>query len=99
MYRFSVRINGIDCPEMHGASETEKQCALLARQHVVDLANDKIVCLKNVHTEKYGRVLADVFVGEVNIGESLIAKRLAVPYDGGKKQSPVDWMEYFMKKE
>ena len=98
-YRFSVRINGIDCPEIKGKTENEKQCAILAREHVDHLVNGKIVHLENVSLEKYGRILADVFIEGVNIGQSLLEKRLAVSYDGGKKHCPDDWMEYFMKKE
>ena len=98
IYRFSVRINGIDCPEIRGKNESEKQCAILAREHVEHISNGKIVRLENVSLEKYGRVLADVYVDNVSIGESLIEKRLAVSYDGGRKHCPDDWMEYFMKK-
>lgn len=98
-YRFSVRINGIDCPEIKGKTESEKQCAILAREYVDSLVMSKIVHLENVKTEKYGRILADVFIEGVNIGQSLLEKKLAVVYDGGKKISPDDWMEYFTKKE
>ena len=31
LYRFSVRLNGIDCAEIKGKSEEEKACALRAR--------------------------------------------------------------------
>ena len=99
IYRFSVRINGIDCAEIKGKTESEKQCAILAREHVEHIALNNIVTLENVELEKYGRILADVYVNNINIGNSLIEKRLAVSYDGGKKQSPDDWMEYYMKKE
>jgi len=99
IYRFSVRINGIDCAEIRGKTESEKQCAILAREHVDHISNGKIVRLENVSLEKYGRILADVYVDNVSIGESLIEKRLAVSYDGGRKHCPDDWMEYFMKKE
>jgi len=99
IYRFSVRINGIDCAEIKGKTESEKQCAILAREHVEHIALNNIVTLENVELEKYGRILADVYVNNINIGNSLIEKRLAVSYDGGKKQCPDDWMEYYMKKE
>jgi len=62
IYRFSVRINGIDCAEIRGKTESEKQCAILAREHVDHISNGKIVRLENVSLEKYGRILADVYV-------------------------------------
>ena len=97
LYRFSVRINGIDCPEIRGKSESEKRCAVLAREHVDNMSNGKMVRLENVQLEKYGRILADVYVEDESIGRSLIEKRLAVNYDGGNKHCPEDWMAYFTK--
>lgn len=35
--------------------------------------------------EKYGRYLADVYVGEVDVAQHLIGLGLAKPYEGGKK--------------
>ena len=71
LYRFSVRINGIDCPEMRTKNETEKTCAKLAKKKVYDALFNKIVELRNVKLEKYGRVLADVYYnddGKVIVG-------------------------------
>ena len=55
---------------------------------------DKVVTLENVSYDKYGRVLADVFVASVNVADKLLAHNLAVPYDGGTKQTPNDWFKY-----
>lgn len=96
MYRFSVRINRIDCPEIKGKSIEEKDCAKLAKQCVTNLILGKQVFLQNVSTDKYGRILADVFSSDgINIGEHLINCRLAVQYDGGTKNSPINWIEYY----
>lgn len=95
LYRFSVRINRIDCPEIKGKTIEEKDCAKLAKQHVTDLLLGKQVNLQNISTDKYGRILADVFSSDgVNVGENLISCRLAVRYDGGTKNSPSNWIEY-----
>jgi endonuclease YncB( thermonuclease family) len=37
------------------------------------------------HREKYGRYLATLFVGGVNVNAAMIADGQAVPYDGGKR--------------
>jgi endonuclease YncB( thermonuclease family) len=95
IYRFSVRINGIDCPEMKTYNQNEQICAHMAKKTVYDLAFNKIVHLKNVSLEKYGRILADVFVDDISIGELLCKCKLAVKYDGGTKKSPNDWLEYY----
>lgn len=99
LYRFSVRLNGIDCPEIKGKDEVEKQCAQIAKQEMSDLILNKIVTLKNVETEKYGRILADVYIGELHLNKHMIEKRLAVTYDGGTKISPKNWMNYYCKGE
>ena len=46
--------------------------------------------IQNVDINKYGRVLADVFVGDVDLAEYLITNRHAIRYDGGTKAEP-DW--------
>lgn len=98
LYRFSVRINGIDCPEMRTKNANEKTCAKLAKQKVYDTVFNQIVELKNVKLEKYGRVLADVYYNNVSIGEILCDNNLAVKYDGGTKNTPEDWLEYYNSK-
>ena len=95
LYRFSVRINGIDCPEMRTKNETEKTCAKLAKKKVYDALFNKIVELRNVKLEKYGRVLADVYYDDISIGDILCDCNLAVKYDGGTKHTPDDWLDYY----
>ena len=97
LYRFSVRLNGIDCPEIKGKDESEKECAKIAKQEMTGLILNKIVMLKNVETEKYGRILADVYIGDLHLNKHMIEKRLAVSYDGGTKVSPKNWMNYYCK--
>ena len=95
VYRFSVRINCIDCPEMRTKNQNEKTCAKMAKAKVYDAVFGKIVTLQNVKLEKYGRVLADVYIGDVSLGDMLCQYNLAVKYDGGTKHVPIDWLEYY----
>ena len=94
-YRFSVRLKGIDCPEIKTSNLYEKECALIARDFLIELLMDKMVLLKDVELEKYGRILADVYIDEQNVSELLCEKKLAVKYEGGTKQSPKNWMNYY----
>ena len=94
LYRFSVRLNGIDTPEIKGKDDDEKELAKLARDFMSELILRKIVVLKNVSLEKYGRILADVYLGDVNLNKLMVEKRFAVTYDGGTKASPRSWMSY-----
>lgn len=94
LYRLSVRINGIDCPEMKSKYAEEKDHAKLAQQCTSMLILGKHVHLSNISTDKYGRLLADVVVGKINVGEYLLKQRFAVEYDGGTKKI-MNWKKYF----
>lgn len=96
MYRLSVRLNGIDTPEIKGkgVSEEEKEAAKIARDYVSNLVLNKVVRLENIESEKYGRILADVFIGDIHLNELLIKERYAVSYDGGTKKKPQSWLKY-----
>ena len=84
MYRFPVRLNGIDTPEIKGKTPIEKELAKKARDALSNIVMDKMVVLKNVSTEKYGRLLADVYIGELCLNEWMLENKYAVKYDGGK---------------
>lgn len=88
--KMSIRISGIDTPEMRGKCQKEKLLARQAKQHTVNLLrNAKTIKLKNLKRGKYFRIVADVYTDNISIGESLIKNNLAVRYDGGKKSK--DW--------
>ena len=69
LYRFSVRLNGIDCPEIKSKDKYEKECAQIAKQVMTDLVFNRVVLLKNVGTEKYGRILADVYIDQIHLND------------------------------
>ena len=86
LFRFSVRLNGIDTPEIKGHTEEEKQVAKETRDILSNEILHRVVFLKNVQTDKYGRILADVYLDDLHINKWLIDNKFAVEYDGGKKQ-------------
>jgi micrococcal nuclease len=94
LYRLSVRLNGIDTPEIKGKTEDEKTAAKLVKDELSKLILNKRVSLKNIQTEKYGRILADVYIGELHINQWLVTEKYAVKYDGGTKKSPESWLKY-----
>ena len=49
---------------------------------------------ENIETEKYGRILADVYIDNIHLNELLIKERYAVKYDGGTKKKPMSWLRY-----
>lgn len=91
VYRFSVRLNGIDTPEIRGKTQEEKELAIHVRDELYSKIYGKMVTLKNVDIEKYGRMLADVYLDDENINEWLVNKGYAIKYDGGTKYRPASW--------
>ena len=51
LYRFSVRLNGIDCAEIKGKTEEEKQCAIRARTELEKLILDKDLIIETLKTQ------------------------------------------------
>jgi len=98
-YRFSIRLNGIDTPEIKGSTDEEKQMAIKARDRLADLILHKEVQLKNISYEKYGRILADIHLNSEYINEILLKERYAVPYQGKTKTLPSSWLNYHIKGE
>jgi endonuclease YncB( thermonuclease family) len=96
LYRFSVRLRGIDCPEIKSKNKDETECAEIAKKVISDLVLHKMVTIKNLGTEKYGRILADVYIGDLNLNDFMLEKKLAVSYDGKTKVSPKNWLNYYL---
>ena len=94
IFRFSVRLNGIDTPEIKGKNEDEKEAAKVAKNALAEKIIHKYVILKNVTTEKYGRLLADVYLGDLHLNKWMLDNRYAVSYDGGTKVAPKSWNKY-----
>ena len=100
-YRFSVRVKGIDCPEMKTKNLSEKYVANLAKERVSGLILNKNVILKNIIYDKYGRICADVYINYknavYNLAEILISEHLGVEYYGKTKHSPTNWKKYYLE--
>jgi len=90
--KISIRVNGIDTPEIRGKCEKEKYDAQQAKEMIADILKDaEQIDLKNIERGKYFRIVADVFVDGESLADILIETGLAVPYDGGTKGK--DWCE------
>jgi len=85
LYRFRVRLRGIDAPEIKATSEEEKTKAVVARDALSAQIMGQEVLLRNVGNEKYGRVLADVYFQQVHMNQWMLEKGYAQAYDGGTK--------------
>lgn len=86
----SIRIANIDTPEMKGGCEKSKAMAKEAQLVVQELLTEaKKIDLVNCERGKYFRIIADVYADNINVGDLLFVKGLAVRYDGKTKK--YDW--------
>ena len=90
-YRFSIRLLGIDSAEIKGKSDAEKVLAIRARDALSSKILNHTITLRNVTTEKYGRLLANIYLDGECINNWMLENGYAIAYDGGKKTRPDDW--------
>jgi endonuclease YncB( thermonuclease family) len=83
----SVRIRGIDAPEIKSRCEAERRAAERAKSALEDLVGLGSVRLRDVGGGKYyGRVLADVEAADgTPVGAALLSLDLVRPYGGGRR--------------
>ncbi len=91
--KITVRVLGIDAPEIRGKCLEEKNLAHKAKEFVEQiLVNAKRIELRQVSRDKYFRILADVYADGASLAQLLIAKGYALPYSGGTR---LPWCKYF----
>ncbi len=90
--RISIRVSGVDTPELRGKCEKEKLLARRAKQHTVAMLRaGNVIQLENIQRGKYFRIVADVYVDGESLSQSLIDANLGVAYFGSTKAK--DWCE------
>ena len=99
LYRFNLRLRGIDCPEIRSKKDSERQAACKVQAHAYDLLFHKMIDIEDVGYDKYGRLLANVYVGKkekrVNVSQYLLDSHMAIAYTGkGRKMHPNNWLVY-----
>lgn len=89
--QITVRVRGIDSPEMTASRRCEREKAEKAQKLVQSLlSHARVIEINNLGRDKYFRILADAYVDGKSVGETLLRKGLAVPYDGGTRPD-VNW--------
>jgi micrococcal nuclease len=75
-----LRLSGIDTPELRGE---ERERGIEVRDYVRSLILNKEVVIETEKdkTGKYGRWLATIYVGDMNLNEELMTNGMAVIYD------------------
>ena len=89
IYTERFRLWGINSPESRSANLQEKELGEKAKLALESLLFDengsKEVLVHTVKKEKFGRILAELFVDELNIGQELIKMGLAREYFGERR--------------
>ncbi|HIF70239.1 MAG TPA: hypothetical protein EYQ29_13225 [Candidatus Lambdaproteobacteria bacterium] len=78
-----IRVRGIDTLEIRVKYPFEKQKVKEIKtliEGILNRANE--ITLHDIEREKYFRIVASVIVDGQNLSDLLLAKKLAVPYDG-----------------
>lgn len=78
----SIRISGIDTPEIRGKCDKEKELAKRARAVSKAFVESGDIRLVHCQRGKYFRLACQVFVHGIDVGELLIQQGLARRYDG-----------------
>lgn len=89
-HKCRVRLYGIDTPESRTRDLDEKARGKMAGSFLkesIDAGNKIVIQTKLKDSRgKYGRVLGNVVVDDVNINEQMVDKHLAVKYFGQSKE-------------
>lgn len=79
----SVRVKGVDTPEMKSHTEL----SVTAKTTTTQFLQTKPITLVNCVKDKYFRIVCDVYNGnKQNLSDVLLKANLAKPYDGGTKE-------------
>ena len=81
--KLSIRLAGVDTPEMKGTSDQVKALAKQARELTEKaLQNADQIELRNPQRGKYFRIVSEVWIDGQSLADMLKAKGLAKDYDG-----------------
>lgn len=87
-FKWVIRMNGIDTPEMKSKNIGEKKAAIVARDYLRSLILDKVVIVDCGDFDKYGRLLGEIYLegNEKSLSQMMIDGGYAKAYDGGTKE-------------
>ena len=84
--KISCRIYGIDTPEIRTTNKEEKKKAIESRDYLRSLILNKIVFVKIMKYDKYGRPLIQLYYNNIDISKEMIEKGYGKEYFGGSRK-------------
>ena len=85
LYKWTCRLINVDTPELRTKNLKEKEFGKKVRDFLKEKILNKIVMVKCLDFDKYGRLLVEIFFEEENINKWLIEEGYAKKYYGGTK--------------
>ena len=84
-----IRLYGIDTPESRTRDKVEKKYGLMAKKYLTEcLKTDNPITLQTHKEEKgkFGRILGEIIIDDININNMMVENYHAVPYHGQSKE-------------
>ena len=78
-----IRLNGIDTPEIEQTCRTNRltwHCGVEATKAMRHLTKDKIVTCIGNSKDQYGRLIANCFIGDLNLNATMVKVGMALAY-------------------
>jgi endonuclease YncB( thermonuclease family) len=94
LFRFTISISGINCPELRGNTDDEKSCAQLAKLELTDLIMGRVVDIVDLHNGQSNKLEGDLYIQNIQVSELLVRRRLAIRSIGYSNTSPKSWITY-----
>lgn len=88
-----IRLHGIDCPEK------AQDFGNVAKTFLSDMVAGKVVRVEKMDTDRYGRTIGMVFIGEKNVNEELLRAGLAWHYKYYDKNTEWSLLEEAARKK
>lgn len=89
----SIRVLGIDAPEIRTKSKNEKKLAILAKELLADFLKNNTVYIHNCSRDKFFRLDCELLTDKgVDFAELILGNNLAIRYSGDKKT--YDWAHH-----
>ena len=89
MYKSRVRLFGIDTPESRTRDKEEKFYGKISSQFLQDKCKRGSYITLRTHLDKkgkFGRILGELIVDDINLNKQMIKESLAVEYFGQSKE-------------
>ena len=83
--RYTICLRGIESPKLKTVNPFEKHAAVLSRDALNKLIFNKIITLQNVNIERYGRIIADIYLDDIHVNKWMLDNNYVDKYEGGKQ--------------